>query len=75
VTDRGADVVNLTEGNTECVVVAGCIRSAGVEEQSMFAKGCPGTWEVLSCLHERGQRKRIEDASAVHARLSHFDST
>jgi len=39
VTDRGADVVNWTEGNTECVVVAGCIRSAGVEEQSMFARG------------------------------------
>jgi hypothetical protein len=41
VTDRGADVVNRTEGNTECVVVAGRMRSAGVDEQSMFAKRLP----------------------------------
>jgi hypothetical protein len=60
VTDRGADVVNRTEGNTECVVVAGRIRSAGAEEQSMFAKGLPRNLGDPACLHERGRRKRIE---------------
>jgi hypothetical protein len=55
VTDRGADVVNRTEDNIECVVVAGRIRPAGVEEQSMFAKGLPRNLEILPVSTSAGE--------------------
>jgi len=48
----GADVVLCAEGHTECPVVARGTRSAGVEEQGMYSKDSPGTWEVSS-LHTK----------------------
>ncbi len=56
-----------TEGNTTDDRKARSTWLTGVDERSMFAKGCPGTWEILSSPN----RKQVKaNTYELNARLT-----